>query len=137
MGLHFRHSIDIIFTCYVYENRKWFRSRNSIKKIIKKYWSYGGEGETDKYLSKVLLGLVSVYKNTHTGLKCLNANFVMPHNCCKHFPKSICREFISNSGLFFSLLIVKYIYIFMYITMCLYITVTIYYVSGSLYTSSY
>ncbi len=26
-------------------------------------------------------GLVSVYKNTHTGLKCLNANFVMPHNC--------------------------------------------------------
>ncbi len=22
-----------------------------------------------------------VYKNTHTGLKCLNANFVVPHNC--------------------------------------------------------
>ncbi len=30
---------------------------------------------------KRFAGLVSVYKNTHTGLKCLNANFVMPHNC--------------------------------------------------------
>ncbi len=27
-GLYFRHSVDIISTCYVYENRrKWFRSR--------------------------------------------------------------------------------------------------------------
>ncbi len=32
-GLHFRHSVDIISTYYVYENRrKWFRSRNSIYK---------------------------------------------------------------------------------------------------------
>ncbi len=30
---------------------------------------------------KSFAGLVSVYKNTHTGLKCLNINFVMPHNC--------------------------------------------------------
>ncbi len=30
---------------------------------------------------KSFAGLVSVYKNTHTGLKCLNANYVMPHSC--------------------------------------------------------
>ncbi len=30
---------------------------------------------------KSFAGLVSVYKNTYTGLKCLNANVVMPHNC--------------------------------------------------------
>ncbi len=73
-------------------------------------------------------GLVSVYKNTHTGLKCLNANYVMPHSCrgggdhflkfrirffflwrssltnyCKHFPKSICREFISPVGYFYNI----------------------------------
>ncbi len=32
-------------------------------------------------LKKSFARLVSVYKNTHTGLKCLNANFAMPHNC--------------------------------------------------------
>ncbi len=30
---------------------------------------------------KSFSGLVTVYKNTYTCLKCLNANFVMPHNC--------------------------------------------------------
>ncbi len=43
-----------------------------------KYSSYVGGGHI---FVKRLAVLVSVYKNTHTGLKCLNANVVMLHNC--------------------------------------------------------
>ncbi len=39
---------------------------------------WGGGGQI---FVKRFAVLVSVYKNTHTGLKCLNANYVMPHSC--------------------------------------------------------
>ncbi len=37
------------------------------------YWSYWGRGE--QIFVKSFAGLVCVYKNTRTGLKCLNVNF--------------------------------------------------------------
>ncbi len=48
------------------------------KKIIE---LMGGGGGGEQIFVKSFAALVSVYKNTHIGLKCLNANFVMPHNC--------------------------------------------------------
>ncbi len=114
-GLYFHHGVDIISTCYVYENRrKLFLSLNFI------FWFLilGGEGGTNicQQFSWVNFCL---QKHTLTRLKCLNANFIfyatqlsgsfrirfffffdnlhLQIMACIS-PQNICREFISPVG---------------------------------------
>ncbi len=88
------------------------------------YWSYGHRGY--KYCQMFCWVSLCLQKHRHTCLKCVNANFIcyatqLPGrghffkfriwfiyfwrstltNYCKHFPKSICREFISPVAIFF------------------------------------
>ncbi len=73
-GLYFRHSVDILSTCYVYENRrKWIRSQTCE--------NIAGKFEIRFYF------IFLFWWSTLT-------------NYWKHFPQSICIEFISPVGLF-------------------------------------